>query len=279
MAIYPPTIFSAFKENIRHRLPISPRIRVPVDGIPGQRVLVYQYLKDDFLDLVKNPITLQVRKQILKATLQGIAELHDRDIVHLDSKPDNILNNSHNIETNTATPHVQISDLENAAYLPSPTCIVGMLAGNDNWCSPERHFKGELDKPTDLYSFGLVCIYAILNRIILAPDADFHKHVAAGVYPAFVRLQRQVSIFGDKKVLIGLMKYVGDEETNCELLGNFWEDRRGKVHGYRLFEEWPDVQDVVFKDAIKSLCSLDPARRFTAREALGHEWFVGVEGV
>ena len=52
--------------------------------------------------------------------------------------------------------HVQISDLENTAYLPKPRCIKGMLAGNDNWRSPEGHFKGELNKPSDLYSFGLV---------------------------------------------------------------------------------------------------------------------------
>jgi hypothetical protein len=31
-----------------------------------------------------------------------------------------------------------------------------MLAGNDNWRSPEGHFKGELSKPSDMYSFGAV---------------------------------------------------------------------------------------------------------------------------
>lgn len=49
---------------------------------------------------------------------------------------------------------VQIADLENAAYLPKGRCIKGMLAGNDNWRSPGGHFKGELNKPTDVYSFG-----------------------------------------------------------------------------------------------------------------------------
>lgn len=48
----------------------------------------------------------------------------------------------------------QLIDLENAAYLPKGRCIKGMLAGNDNWRSPEAHFKGELNKPTDIFSFG-----------------------------------------------------------------------------------------------------------------------------
>jgi serine/threonine protein kinase len=101
--------------------------------------------------------------------------MHDRDIVHLgessdsalhtvnindwpslDVKPDNILVNCHDVDQDVVVEQVQISDLENAAYLPKPRCIKGMLAGNDNWRSPEGHFKGELNKPSDLYSFGLV---------------------------------------------------------------------------------------------------------------------------
>lgn len=51
---------------------------------------------------------------------------------------------------------VQVTDLENAAYLPRGRCIKGMLAGNENWRSPEAHFKGDLNKPTDLFSFGVM---------------------------------------------------------------------------------------------------------------------------
>ena len=57
---------------------------------------------------------------------------------------------------------VQISDLENASYLPSGRCIKGMLAGNDNWRSPEAHLKDELNKPTDMFSFGIVVSAFIL---------------------------------------------------------------------------------------------------------------------
>lgn len=33
--------------------------------------------------MVKDQIPVRARKEVLKAALQGIAELHDRDIVHL----------------------------------------------------------------------------------------------------------------------------------------------------------------------------------------------------
>jgi hypothetical protein len=56
----------------------------------------------------------------------------------------------------TTVEQVQIADLENAAYLPKGRCVKGMLAGNDNWRSPEAHFKARLNKPADMFSFGIV---------------------------------------------------------------------------------------------------------------------------
>jgi serine/threonine protein kinase len=68
----------------------------------------------------------------------------------------------------TTVERVQIIDLENAAYLPKGRCIKGMLAGNDNWRSPEAHFKGELNKPTDIFSFGVVVSSLdLIERILL----------------------------------------------------------------------------------------------------------------
>jgi hypothetical protein len=62
-----------------------------VDTIPDHRIFVYQYLNDDFLSLVRYQIPVRARKEILKATLQGIADVHDRDIVHLGEPNDSAL--------------------------------------------------------------------------------------------------------------------------------------------------------------------------------------------
>jgi hypothetical protein len=64
--------------------------------------------------------------------------------------------NYHQVDKEIVVDDVQISDFENAAYLPEPHIIKGMLAGNENWRSPEGHFRGTLSKPTDMYAFGLV---------------------------------------------------------------------------------------------------------------------------
>jgi hypothetical protein len=40
-------------------------------------------MSDDLLTPMRNGISIKARKQILKASLKGIAELHSHDIVHL----------------------------------------------------------------------------------------------------------------------------------------------------------------------------------------------------
>jgi hypothetical protein len=64
--------------------------------------------------------------------------------------------NCRHVGQETIIVQVQIIDLENTAYLPKGRCIKGMLAGNENWRSPEGHFKGELNTPSDIFSFGAV---------------------------------------------------------------------------------------------------------------------------
>ncbi|EXJ80684.1 CMGC protein kinase [Capronia epimyces CBS 606.96] len=275
----PKDIFSAFYENTWHRLRDCPHIRLPLDTIPDQRIFVYQYLDDDFLSLVKKKIPMKARKKILQASLQGIAELHDRDVVHLDIKSDNILVDYHHVDQETVVEQVQITDLENAAYLPKGRCIKGMLAGNDNWRSPEGHFRGELNKPSDIFSFGAVCIYAMLERVIFGPDDDFQTHQAQGALPHLIRLERQISYFGNLEGLNGLMKHVGDEEVNCQVLQMLWEDRAADYIPYRPFSDWPDIRNTAFQDVIQRMMHLDPTRRITARQALEHPWFQDTENI
>jgi serine/threonine protein kinase len=119
------------------------------------------------------------------------------------------------------------------------------------------------------------CIYAVLGRVVFGPDDDFEKHQAQGALPALIRLQRQVSYFGDQEGLNGLMKHVGDEEVNCQILQMLWEERNEQWIPYKPFSTWSDIQDDTFKDLIQGLMNLDPARRLTVQQALGHPWFAG----
>lgn len=91
-----------------------------------------------------------------------------------------------------------------------------------------------------------------------------------------IRLQRQVSYFGDQEGLDGLKTHLGDDEISLTVLTMLWEDRHEPYIPYKPFVEWPDVKDAVFKNLILGLMNLDPAKRITAQQALEHPWFKGV---
>jgi serine/threonine protein kinase len=117
----------------------------------------------------------------------------------------------------------------------------------------------------------------MLGRVIFGPDDDFQKHQAQGIFPALIRLQRQVSYFGDQEGLNGLIKHVGDEEVNCQILRDLWEARTEDDVPYEPFSDWPDVSDAAFKDLIRGMMNLNPTKRVTAGQALEHPWLAGFE--
>jgi serine/threonine protein kinase len=117
----------------------------------------------------------------------------------------------------------------------------------------------------------------VLGRVIFGPDDDFQKHQAQGALPALIRLQRQVSYFGDQEGLNGLMKHVGDDEINCQVLQMLWKERTEDYIPYEPFSDWPDVSDAAFKDLVRGMMNLNPTKRVTARQALEHPWFADVE--
>lgn len=51
---------------------------------------------------------------------------------------------------------VLLGDLEDATHLPPGMAINGVQVGNWMWRSPEAHAEGYVDKPSDMFSFGIV---------------------------------------------------------------------------------------------------------------------------
>lgn len=112
----------------------------------------------------------------------------------------------------------------------------------------------------------------MLGRVIFGPDDDFHKHLSQGVLPALIRLQRQVSYFGDLEGIDGLLKHIADDDTSCQVVRMLWEDRFEEYIPYKPFSQWPDAGDATFKNFIEGLTNLDPKMRVLAHQALEHPW-------
>ncbi len=73
----------------------------------------------------------------------------------IDIKPNNILIDRKQTD-GTVVEQVQLADLEDSAHVPPDCDIVGKQAGNWMWRSPEAHASGPVNKPSDMFSFGVV---------------------------------------------------------------------------------------------------------------------------
>ena len=60
---------------------------------------------------------------------------------------------------------VQLADLEDSAHVPPDCDILGKQAGNWMWRSPEAHASGPVNKPSDMFSFGIVVSRNLLESL------------------------------------------------------------------------------------------------------------------
>ncbi|PGG99398.1 serine/threonine protein kinase [Blastomyces parvus] len=270
-----------FAYQLDMQMPLSgcSNVRVVMDTIPEHLLFVYSYFTRDLLELGdKRDIPYIAKKRILRDALIGLVDLHERRIVHTDIKPNNIFvdfgekpGDAPAIQVN----RVQIGDLEMGSMVPPDLNIRGARLGNPMWRSPEAHAAARVNLPADIFSFGLVCIYTILGRIIFHVNDNNKEGIPRSEdEKQKIIIKRLLSHFGDRDGLIGLVEHLHYDELACwspklimDVAKGFTADDPRKP-----FSLWEDV-DARFRDVVVQMMSLAPARRITARQALEHPWF------
>ncbi|ORY60998.1 kinase-like domain-containing protein [Pseudomassariella vexata] len=257
--------------SLQPKLSASPYLRAVHDTIPGEKMFVNEYLSDHLLNFAWKDLTLPVKKRILRDALRGLAAMHDHDIVHLDIKANNIMVDYRQTRDGIVVDRVQLSDLEDSTHIPPKSELRGLQVGNHWWRSPEAHVKAAINKPTDIFSFAIVSIFLLLRRVIFWMDLPQNSD------PSFAILERQISHFADWDDFDGFLDYLGR--------GHPWRQNFSQIaktfnenNPRRPFSLWrSDVLDEDFKDLIGKMTNFDPRKRITAREALEHRWFQGLE--
>ncbi|SMY27945.1 unnamed protein product [Zymoseptoria tritici ST99CH_1A5] len=261
------------RNEIYRRTSRCSHIRLPIDSIPESRMLIFEYIEEDLLSLIQQrEVPMKQIKRALKWTLEGISQLHAVNITHNDIKPNNILLQTITSPAGLAVERVLLTDLEDAVHLEPGRYLQGATLGNLMWRSPEAHAGGPMEAASDLFAFGIVCIFALTKTVIFAVDNP--DLVGDDKVPTI--LFRQMSYFADDESGVeGLLEYLGDNDE----MRDVWEAivdscrdvRKNPIMGW----QGPGMDDD-FKDLVKGLTKLDPRRRISANEALRHRWFAGV---
>ncbi|KAL8747167.1 MAG: hypothetical protein Q9190_000931 [Brigantiaea leucoxantha] len=157
---------------------------------------------------------------------------------------------------------VSVADLENAVRVRENQDITGIQVGNLMWRSPEAHAGIGIGKASDIFSFGIICIHAILRIHIFG-----FGELPEGVKPEMKVLERMVSHFGP--VPMELLQHIDNDEWCIALIDinrSFNTSNPAKP-----FSKWKDFQylDTNTKRFFGRMVQLDPAKRATAEEPLG----------
>ncbi|KAJ8064056.1 hypothetical protein OCU04_007895 [Sclerotinia nivalis] len=134
------------------------QIRHHVDEDERKHILVYDYATSNVLEMINDclPLPLQTRKTILKEVGLALKDMHARNWIHLDVKPDNVfIDWVVNMETKFCLEKVQLGDLDCALKLIG-TNLLNQKIGNVMWQSPEGQLGRGMGKHSEVFSFGLL---------------------------------------------------------------------------------------------------------------------------
>lgn len=113
----------------------------------------------DMLD-ADGALNLDAVRALAKRLAGGLQAAHDRGVIHRDISPDNI------IVVGGDVAQARIIDFGIARSTQHGTVIGSGFAGKFNYVSPEQlgMFGGDVTAKSDIYSLGLVLVYALTGR-------------------------------------------------------------------------------------------------------------------
>jgi serine/threonine protein kinase len=117
----------------------------------------------------------------------------------------------------------------------------------------------------------LKCIYAVHKRIVFSVD---ESELAEGEEILAHVFEKQISYFADAEGIQAFLELI--RESRWVEVFRVIRDGFNKENPRRPFALWAGV-DPGLQDLVCRMTNFDPAKRITAREALAHEWFEGVE--
>ncbi|KAK4198307.1 kinase-like domain-containing protein [Triangularia verruculosa] len=269
----------------------SQYLRHPTDHIKEPHTLVYPYYKTTLLDLITEFPEFPVveRLKVLRHVAQGIKELHDREWLHLDIKPDNILLHWESspptgpVEGQVVTSAV-LSDFDISLKIPpmpNPDryTIFNLqhAVGNVHWRSPEAQTGLGLTKASDVYSFALVCLYTLgASEYLIIPREERARLIEEDIPDELHVLVQHMCYFEPtEEEFDGLLKHMAGDEVWRERLGHAFEQAKSVIEKYsdQKLSCWGKELGEEMVGLVLGMTRMDPRKRLTIGEVLESEVF------
>lgn len=158
--------------GLRHPNVVAVRDLV-VEG--DQLAIVMEYVGGGSLRaaLAAGPLAAGRAVEVTAAVLDGLAYAHERQVLHRDVKPDNVLL--------TADWQVKLSDFGISSLLEDRQASTTGLVGTPEYLAPELLLTGKAGLPVDLYGTGVLLYELLAGRTPFAgPGTGYavaHRHV------------------------------------------------------------------------------------------------------
>ncbi|QVM09325.1 hypothetical protein D8B26_003988 [Coccidioides posadasii str. Silveira] len=242
-----------YQLDLQKQLSSCPNVRSVVDTIKASELFIFPFLAGDLLRLSQKPLSTKTRKIF---SIMG------------NIKPNNILvDYDESAEGHVSIKNVQISDLEDTVIVPPGKWLRGPLCGNAIWRSPESWCRSRQNQASDVFSFGIVMVYVMVNEMVFRVSDNQLQAEDSWRYV----LRRHIYYFADEDSFNGFLQHIGKENIFYERLVALASSfTPGNLR--QPFQTW-DYVDPNLRDLVGKMTNLDPTRRITARGALQHRWF------
>ncbi|KAM5431697.1 hypothetical protein McanCB56680_006737 [Microsporum canis] len=265
--------------DLKQEFPETRRLRVHIDENEEEKVLVYEYFSDNLLSFIKKypSLPIETRKWILQELGQSLKELHAKNWIHIDVKPDNVMINYTQDKQGQPLPErVALGDLDCSLKMKGDKLLrlpEGIKLGNVMWRSPEAQTGQGIGKHSDVFSYGLVCLFTTTGIETLHPD--FEQLRKDEVDPELEIMGRLIAFFGP--VPDELVTHVQHEEWGRVMTVLSESTMDGGPVGPGRFAKWAEKEypnlDSEAKRMLLRLMNLGPSKRATMEEILEDPWW------
>ncbi|NUM46684.1 MAG: serine/threonine protein kinase, partial [Anaerolineales bacterium] len=174
------TFYSRFKREAQIVAQLEHPHIVPVYDFSEHNdnpYLVMKFIEGDTLKhrIRRQKLTLEETLKYMTAVAEALTYAHERDILHRDVKPSNVMIDS------ASFPYLADFGLARIASTGESTMSQDVLIGTPHYISPEQA-KGvkTLGPATDIYSMGIMLYEIVVGRVPFSADTPYaivHDHI------------------------------------------------------------------------------------------------------